>query len=162
MISLGCPQDSHRLPTRFPKDCNRICIGFPQDSPNRFICRGSDGVGLRGCYGPVPAPFAKTADNFCAQARYFVHVTFATLRRNRSVAHFRQKNTYEFVRFSFQDWSGSPVASRELGDAFWEPPEGLLSDQIWAKMQFLQNGHVSKFQKCLFIRNKSPCGSNLT
>ena len=26
------------------------------------------------------------------------------------------------------------------------------------KVQFLQNGHVLKFQKCLFIRNKSPCG----
>ena len=25
--------------------------------------------------------------------------------------------------FSFQDWSGSPVASRELGDAFWESPD---------------------------------------
>ena len=35
-------------------------------------------------------------------------------------------------------------------------------DQIWAKIQFLQNGHVWNFQKCLFFRNKSPCGSILT
>ena len=31
--------------------------------------------------------------------------------------------------------------------------------QIWAKVTFLQNGHIPKFQGTLFPRNKSPCGS---
>ena len=31
--------------------------------------------------------------------------------------------------------------------------------QIWGNTHFFQNGHVSNFQKCLFFRNKSPCGS---
>ena len=47
----------------------------------------------------------------------------------------------------------------------WEASWSLLdrySDQIWTKVLFLANGHVSKFQKCLFFRNKSPCGSILT
>ena len=71
-------------------------------SPNRFICRGPGGLGNTG-FGPELDPSAKNADNFRAQTRYFVHVTFATLRRNRSVTHFRQKNTYEFVGFPSQD-----------------------------------------------------------
>ena len=39
-------------------------------------------------YGPWAEtdPFAKTADNFCAQARYLVYVAFAILRRFHSVA----------------------------------------------------------------------------
>ena len=31
--------------------------------------------------------------------------------------------------------------------------------QIWAKVQFLQNGHIPKFQETSFFRKKSPCGS---
>ena len=42
------------------------------------------------------------------------------------------------------------------------PEMDWLTVQIWAKVQFLQNEHVLKFQKCLFFRNKSPCGSILT
>ena len=50
-------------------------------------------------------PFAKTADNFCAQARYFVHVTFATLRRKYSVAPLLQKNIYELPQNALQSCS---------------------------------------------------------
>ena len=35
----------------------------------------------------------------------------------------------------------------------------LENDQIWAKLIFLQNWHVPKFQDMPFSRNKSPCGS---
>ena len=35
----------------------------------------------------------------------------------------------------------------------------LENDQIWAKVIFLQNWHIPKFQDMLFSRNKSPCGS---
>ena len=59
---------------------------------NSFSYRGSGGVAHTG-FGPMMTKFLKTADNFCAQARYLVHVTFATLRRNRSVASLLQKNT---------------------------------------------------------------------
>ena len=31
--------------------------------------------------------------------------------------------------------------------------------QRWAKVIFLENGHVPEFQDMLFSRNKSPCGS---
>ena len=85
-------------------------------SANRFICR----VLAVLIYVPRSNyPFLKTADNFCEQARNFAHVTFATLRRNRSVAALLQKNIYEFVRFSSQDWSGQPVAPRRLRGASW-------------------------------------------
>ena len=44
---------------------------------------------------------------------------------------------------------------------FWWYLGDILTkyDKKWTKVQFLQNGYVSKFQKCLFFRNKSPCGS---
>ena len=101
----------------------------PGNSPNSFSYRGSDGVGNT-CLGLMTDPFAKTAANFCAQARYFVHVTFATLRRNRSVAHFRQKNTYEFVRFPFQDTSSyAGLPSLPLG-GFLE----LVGPIFWPNM----------------------------
>ena len=70
-------------------------------SPNRFICRGSDGVGIRSL-GPRLAKVPNSADNFCAQARYFVHVTFATLRRFYSVGPLLQKKTKVSAHFSFQ------------------------------------------------------------
>ena len=76
----------------------------PHFSPNSFSYRGSDGVGNTGL-GLMLAKLLKTADNFCAEARYFVHVTFATLRRFGRSHHFRQKNTYEFVRFTFKSCS---------------------------------------------------------
>ena len=41
-----------------------------------------------------------------------------------------------------------------LSGGFWVPPE-------WpniSKSQFLRNGHVLRFQKCWFFKNKSPCG----
>ena len=41
--------------------------------------------------GAMLDPFTKTADNFCAQVRYFVHVAFAILRHFRSVAQLLQK-----------------------------------------------------------------------
>ena len=34
-------------------------------------------------------------------------------------------------------------------------------DQIWAKVQFLQIGHVQIIQKCNFLEKKSPCGVSL-
>ena len=61
--------------------------------------------------------------------------------------------------------SKTHLASQGCQACLWEASWSLLdrySDQIWAKVLFLENGHVSKFQKCLFFRNKSPCGSILT
>ena len=64
----------------------------------------------------------KTADNFCAQARYFVHVAFATLRRKHSVAPLLLKNTMVLAHFSFQtEFQGLGVT-----DGLRDPPEGLL------------------------------------
>ena len=55
--------------------------------PKIALAIGSGEVDNTGL-GPEVDPFAKTADNFCAQALYLVHVTFATLRRFCSVAPF--------------------------------------------------------------------------
>ena len=62
--------------------CLNMCLAY---SPNRFMCRGSAGLGKYGLE-LSPDPFVKTADNFCAQARYLVHVAFASLRRKYLVA----------------------------------------------------------------------------
>ena len=93
-------------------------------SPNRFICRGSDGLGNT-CLGPEVAKFLKTADNFCAQARYFVHVNFASLRRFCSVASLLQKNTYEFIRVSSKSWSKTRL-SQGVSPG---PPESYLGSR---------------------------------
>ena len=69
---------------------------------SREVYRGSNGLGITGL-GPMLDPFAKTADNFCAQAWYFVHVTFAALRRNRSLAPLLQKNTMVSTQNVVQD-----------------------------------------------------------
>ena len=53
--------------------------------------------------GPMLGKFLKTADNFCAQARYFVHDAFATLRRKYSVASLLQKNIMVSAQNAFQD-----------------------------------------------------------
>ena len=81
---------------------NVFFLGPLQYSPNRFICRGSGGVGNTGL-GANCDPPSKTADNFCAQARYLVHVAFATLRRKYSVAPLLQKNIMVSAHNAFQD-----------------------------------------------------------
>lgn len=48
------------------------------------------------------APSGKPWTSFCAQARYLVHVTFATLRRFYSVAPLLQKNIMVLAHFSLQ------------------------------------------------------------
>ena len=83
------------------RTCFRASIEKNLNSPNSFSYRGSNGVGITGL-GATVDPSAKTADNFCAQARYFVHVAFATLRRFRSVAPLLQKNIMVSAHFSFQ------------------------------------------------------------
>ena len=87
---------------------------------------GLDGVGLRGGYAAMMAPFAKTADNFCAQARHFKHVASLPCRRNTRSRHFLEKNTMVSAHFSSQPrkWSwwlkDAPDAFRGLLGA---PPE---------------------------------------
>ena len=84
------------------------------------MCRGSDGL-ANTCLGAIPAPVVKTADNFCAQARYFVHVTFATLQRKHSVTPLLQKNTM----VSAQNPSKTDLA-HQLPPESWEMPSGSL------------------------------------
>ena len=75
-------------------------------SPNRFICRGSGGLGNTGL-GPKSDKFRNSADNFYAQARYFVHVASLPCRRNGRSRHFLQKNTMVSAHFASQPrkWS---------------------------------------------------------
>ena len=64
-----------------------------------------------------PDPLVKTADNFCAQARYLVHVTFAILQRNGRSHHFLQKNTMFSAHFP----SKTDLA-HQLPPESWEMP----------------------------------------
>ena len=54
----------------------------------------------------------------------------------------------------------SSGGSRDLPESLFECL-GAHSDQIPAKVQFLQNGYVLKHPKCLFVRNQSLYGVSL-
>ena len=103
--------------------------------------------------------------NFCCYFTYFVHVTFATLQRIGRFFQICCKLQYKINVFDLR-WSLIHLGYRSgiFRMIFWWYLGDILTkyDKKWPKVQFLQNGHVSKFQKCLFVRNKSPCGSNLT
>ena len=86
---------------------------------NSFSYRGSGGVGNTGL-GPIPAKFLKTADNFCAQARYFVHVAFVR------VASLLQKNTMVSLHF--------PLKVVPRPDCLKESPQGLLR-AVWSLLR---------------------------
>ena len=77
--------------------------------------------------------------------------TFVKLKNNRTFLVWLQMSINSFLPKLFQG----------LEDTDWlgKPPESFLSDQIWTKIQFLQNWHVQKNQKCLFFRN--PPASNI-
>ena len=103
--------------------------------------------------------------HFCCYLQYFVHVTFAILQRIGRFFQICCKLQYKIDVFDLR-WSLIHLGHRSgiFRMIFWWYLGDILTkyDKKWPKVQFLQNGHVSKFQKCLFFRNKSPCGSILT
>ena len=137
--------------TRFPKQC--------------LHWRGSSGVGKEGAMVPSSTRSWYASANFCCYFTYFVHVTFATLQRIGRFFQICCKLQYKINVFDLR-WSLIHLGHRSciFRMIFWWYLGDILTkyDKKWPKVQFLQNGHVSKFQKCLFFRNKSPCGSILT
>ena len=78
---------------------------------------------------------------------------------------FYRKTQYKINLFGLR-WSLVPQwrVSGMLRVIFWPNWGDILTkyDQKLQKGQFLQNEDVSKFQECLFFRNKSPAGCTLT
>ena len=89
-------------------------------SPNSFSYRGSGGLDNTGL-GLLAGKLRKIASHFYAQARYFVHVTFATLRRNRSLVPLLQKNNV--VGAHFPSKTG---LAHQLSPESWGMPSGSL------------------------------------
>ena len=83
----------------------------------------------------------KTADNFYAQARCSVHVAFATLRRNYSVASLLQKTQYKINIFPPKVVPGP--------DCLRESPKGHVR-AIWGRALGSYNLLVHK-TVCLFL-----------
>ena len=78
---------------------------------------------------------------------------------------FYRKTQYKINLFGLR-WSLVPQwrVSGMLMVIFWPNWGDILTKyyQKLPKVQFLQNEDVSKFQECLFFRNKSPAGCTLT
>ena len=92
---------------------------------NSFSYRGSGGLDNTDLW-PMTGKFLNSADNFCAQARYLVHVAFVILRRNRSVASLLQKNTMVSSHF--------PLKVVPRPDCLKKSPQGLLR-AVWSVLR---------------------------
>ena len=133
---------------KFPKQCLRW--------------RGSYGVAKEGAMVPLVTRPRHAFTHFCCHFTYFAHVTFTILQRTGCFFQICCKFSYK-INFSVSDrlWS---FLGKHLACLGWYSTElGWYSDQIWAKFEFLQNKHVSKFQECHFsVKNNSPAGCTLT